>query len=279
MTGFIPAAVGVLHPGAMGMSLVAALTSVGHRVYWCDVGRSAATRTRANDAGAIATASIAELAAASDLVISVCPPDAALSVAQQVADVGYAGIYLDANAIAPRSSSLIAEHFGGRYVDGGIVGPPAIIPGTTRLYLSGERACELAQLFASSPLEAVVLAKGGTAASALKMCYAAWTKGNSALLLSVCALAARHGVGAALESEWQRSQPGVQTRAEGIAAAVAPKAWRFSGEMREIADTYEQGGLPRGFHDAAAEFYADLATFKNQQGVSLADLLDHLSQH
>ena len=266
-----------MHPGAMGVSLVAALTEAGHRVYWCDAGRSAATRARASDAGAIATASVDELAAVSEIILSVCPPDAAIAVAQQVADAGFSGIYLDANAISPSSSAVIAEQFGRCYVDGGIVGPPAFTRGTTRLYLSGEHARELGGLFDGSALEVVVMAEGGTAASALKMCYAAWTKGNSALLLCVRALAARFAVGETLEAEWQRSQPGLLERAAGTATAVAPKAWRFAGEMREIAETFEQGGLPRGFHDAAAEFYAELATFKNQQGVSLADVLEHIS--
>ena len=122
------------------------------------------------------------------------------------------------------------------------------------------------------------MAGGGAAASALKMCYAAWSKGNTALLLSVRALAERYSVGAELEDEWGLSQPGALRRLEAAASAVAPKAGRFAGEMREIADTYERGGLPRSFHDGAADFYAELATFKNRQGVSLADILTHLQE-
>lgn len=270
--------IGVLHPGAMGASVVAALVTGGHRVLWASDGRSAATQERARAAGAQGCPSLDELTQSCESIISVCPPDAADELALAVAQTGFVGTYLDANAISPARSAGLAERFGNQYVDGGIVGPPALVTGTTRFFLSGTRAQEMAELFAGSFFEPVVLAEGGAAASALKMCYAAWTKGNSALLLSVRALAERYGVGAALESEWERSQPGLLQRAEGAARAVAPKAWRFSGEMHEIAETYEHGGLPRGFHDGAAAFYAELATFKNAQGVSLADVLRQLQR-
>ena len=221
---------------------------------------------------------LAQLATECDVIISVCPPDGAQALAAKVAATNFAGTFVDANAISPALSANIGAGFGERYVDGGIIGPPARKAGSTRLYLSGARATQVADLFTDSVLASVVLPEGGTAASALKMCYAAWTKGNGALLLSVRGLAQRYAVGAALETEWEISQPGVLSRAEALAGAVAPKAWRFAGEMREIADTYEKVAMPRGFHDSAAEFYSALSGFKNQQGVSLTDLLEHLEQ-
>lgn len=268
--------VGVLHPGAMGATLVAALASQGHRVLWCSNRRSAETQTRATNAGAQACAKLEQLTAECDSIISVCPPDSAQDVATAVAEAGFGGTFVDANAISPGRSAAIGRLFGERYVDGGIVGPPASKAGTTRLYLSGERAGQLGALFDGSLLASVVMPEGGTAASALKMCYAAWTKGDSALLLSVRALAQRYGVGAALDNEWEISQPGVLSRAEVTASAVAPKAWRFAGEMLEIADTYADRDMPRGFHEGAADLYRALASFKNQQGVSLAEVITRL---
>ena len=136
--------VGVLHPGAMGETLAACLSHNGYAVYWCGDGRSAATAARAAAAGASAVASLTELAQRCDLIISVCPPSVAKAQAGAVAATGYAGLYLDANAIAPHSAIAIAEQFSGRYIDGGIVGPPAQIAGTTRLYLSGPLVDEIA---------------------------------------------------------------------------------------------------------------------------------------
>jgi 3-hydroxyisobutyrate dehydrogenase-like beta-hydroxyacid dehydrogenase len=154
---------------------------------------------------------------------------------------------------------------GARFVDGGIIGPPAAKAGTTRLYLSGADAEAVADLFTGSLLEAIAIGTQPGAASALKMCYAAYTKGSTALILAVRALAEAEQVSAALVDEWNRSQQGLTQRSENAARNNAKKAWRFAGEMREIADTFAAAGLPDGFHRAAAELYETLAEFKDAQ--------------
>jgi hypothetical protein len=159
-------------------------------------------------------------------------------------------------------------------VDGGIVGPPAVRPGTTRLYLSGGAAPETAALFGDSALEAIDLEADVGAASALKMCYAGFTKGSAALLLSLRAAARAYSVETGLLQEWRRSQPGLEQRSLRSAATVAPKAWRFAGEMEEIASTLEAAGLPAGFHRAAAEAYSRLAGFRGEpEGVAVEDVV------
>ena len=45
--------------------------------------------------------------------------------------------------------------------------------------------------------------------------------------------------------------------------ANARKAWRFSGEMEEIADTFAAAGLPDGFHRAAAEVYRRMSGYRD----------------
>ena len=58
------------------------------------------------------------------------------------------------------------------------------------------------------------------------------------------------------------------------AATTAPKAWRFAGEMEEIAATLEAAGLPDGFHRAAAEAYARLASFRGEpEGVQVDEVI------
>jgi hypothetical protein len=116
----------------------------------------------------------------------------------------------------------------------------------------------VAALFAPTDLDAVTLGDDVAAASALKMCYAAWTKGTSALLLAIRATAAAHGVDAALVAEWARTQPGLTARSQA-AAGTARKAWRFAGEMDQIAACFAEAGLPDGFARAAAEVYRRLA--------------------
>ena len=101
----------------------------------------------------------------------------------------------------------------------------------------------------------MVLDGSPVAASALKMAYAAWTKGSAALLLSALASARATGVEEALRAEWKRSLPELGARSERAADSAAAKGWRWVGEMNEIAATFAAAGLPPGFHEAAAEMF------------------------
>jgi 3-hydroxyisobutyrate dehydrogenase-like beta-hydroxyacid dehydrogenase len=242
--------IGVLHPGAMGAAVAACLAGAGHEVLWASEGRSPETAARA--AGLRDAGSIAALASECELLLSICPPHAAVDVARSVAGSG--GVYVDANAISPQSAREIAGIIGPGYVDGGIIGPPPVRAGTTRLYLSGARAGEVAAAFAGTPLEARVI-DGAVSASALKMAYAAWTKGSAALLLAIQATAAELGVEGLLRDEWDLSQPDAAGRLETARAAADAQAWRWVAELREIAATFAAAGQPDGFHRAAAELY------------------------
>jgi 3-hydroxyisobutyrate dehydrogenase-like beta-hydroxyacid dehydrogenase len=243
--------VGVLHPGAMGSAVGAALVARGHEVLWASEGRSAATAQRAQAAGMRDAGGVEALLARVGVVLSICPPHAALEVAEAAARFG--GVYLDANAVAPQTVRAIAVP---RLVDGGIIGPPPVRAGTTRLYLSGSEAGAVATLFDGGPLEAIVLDGEAGSASALKMTYAAWTKGTAALLVALRATARAHGVEDALLAEWALSQPNLAERSERAAASAVQKGWRWEGEMREIAATFADAGQPDGFHLAAAELFA-----------------------
>ncbi|MEM9563796.1 MAG: DUF1932 domain-containing protein [Actinomycetota bacterium] len=264
--------IGFLHPGSMGATLAA--TADATRL-WAGDGRSAATRERAEAAGLVDAGDLAELCRRSDVIVSICPPAAAVEVAESVVATGFDGPYVDANAIAPATAAHIGGLVGQRYIDGGVIGPPARRPGTTRLYLSGPGSTELAARWAGSALDVVALSErpGDTAASALKMAYAGWTKGSSALLLAISAMAERSGVLDALHAEWNLSQPGLVERSAGTAAGSGPKAWRWVGEMAQIAASMDAAGLPAGFHEGAGEVFEQLADFKDGPGPDLADTL------
>ena len=267
--------IGLLHPGEMGASVGAAARG-RVEVLWASRDRSAATRRRAEDAGLVDAGDLDSVAGQCDVVLSVCPPHAALDLAARIAEAGFAGIYVDANAVSPATARAIAERVtraGARFVDGGIIGPPALRAGTTRLFLAGDEAPRVAAIFAGSPLEAIDLAAAPPAASALKMAYAAYTKGSAALLVAIRALARSHGVEGALLQEWQTSLPDVVRRSESGALRNAPKAWRFVAEMDEIAATFAAAGLPDGFHRAASDVYRRLERFKDARGVELDDVL------
>jgi 3-hydroxyisobutyrate dehydrogenase-like beta-hydroxyacid dehydrogenase len=231
--------IGLLHPGEMGAA-VAGLTAA---------------------AGLDAAGQAADLARRAGIILSICPPHAALPVARAVAAAAFTGIYVDANAVSPGTAREVAaaiESAGARYVDGGIIGSPPGPAGSTRLYLSGPPAGPVAALFAGTALEPRVVGERGlTAASAVKMAYAGWTKGTAALILAVRALARAEGVEDTLLAEWALSQPGLAERSVSAARSAAGKGWRWTGEMAEISASMEADGLPGGFHQAAADVFRD----------------------
>jgi hypothetical protein len=262
----------------MGAAVGRCARSAGARVLWASSGRGAATAARAAAAELEDAGTLGAALGAADCAISVCPPHAAEALARSVAAAGFRGVYVDANAIAPattRGVGEIVEAAGATFVDGGIIGPPPADVGRTRLYLSGPRAEEVATLFAGTALSAVVVVGGIGAASALKMCFAAWNKGSQLLLASVRALAEREGVHAALAEEWRHSQPELAMRL-GDAVANARKAWRWIGEMEEIAATFGAAGLPEGFADAGAAICRRLEPFKDARGATIEHVVEAL---
>ena len=252
----------------------------GHVVLWASAGRGSATAARAAVAGLIDAGTVTEIASRCDVIVSVCPPHAALDTAREVAGAGFGGLYVDANAISPataREVAAIVADGGADCVDGGIIGTPPVRPGFIRLYLSGPRADEVRQLFEDTPVDVRVVdhdgaeigaPQDGTAAgqgvggigvvgsaSAVKMAYASWTKGSAALLLAARALARAQGVEDVLLAEWGLSQPGLEERSARSARSATSKGWRWVAEMEEIAATLGAAGLPEGFGLAAAEIY------------------------
>lgn len=244
--------VGVLHPGEMGAAVAGALSERGETVLWASAGRSAATAERAQAAGLEDAGDIGEVCRRCEILLSICPPHAALDVARAAS--GFTGIYVDANAIAPDTARAVAK-LQPQFVDGGIVGPPPNRPGTTRLYLSGGEAEHVAALFADTNVDARVISAEPGAASALKAAYAGWTKGSAALLLTVRELARAEGVEDALLEEWRLSIPELEERLAGAERSARRKGWRWIGEMEEIARSMSAQDLPTGFHEAAAEVF------------------------
>jgi 3-hydroxyisobutyrate dehydrogenase-like beta-hydroxyacid dehydrogenase len=251
------ATVGLLHPGAMGAAVGRVLTRAGRTVLWASEGRSADSAERAREAGLQDAGTIAAVAARSDLVLAICPPQGALDTARAVGP--FTGLYVDANAVSPATATeirAVVEAAGASYVDGGIIGPPPEGPDpTARLYLSGADAPQVAELFAATGFTTPVLDGEPTAASALKMAYAGWTKGTAALLLTMREAARAHGVEDALVREWEHSIPSLPDRSAQAARQADEKGWRWVAEMREIAATLAAADLPAGFHEAAAEVF------------------------
>ncbi|HYE93444.1 MAG TPA: DUF1932 domain-containing protein [Terriglobales bacterium] len=258
--------IAVLHPGEMGSGIGGSVRAAGARVIWASDGRGAATRTRAEADGLEDVRTLAEIVRQADVILSVCPPASAQDVARQVAALKFRGTYVDGNAIAPATTKQVGEIVtggGATFIDGGIIGPPPRQPGLTRLYLSGAGAAELAKRLNGGLMEAIALDGPVGAASAIKMAYAGWNKTQMALLMAVRAYAMKEGVEDALLREWGISQKELPKRSEQAVAGTARKAWRFVGEMEELATAFTAAGVPGEFHDAGAEVYRRMAAWKD----------------
>ncbi len=267
--------IGILHPGQMGTVVAVSARNGGNEVYWASEGRSTSTHARASQAGLQDAGTLGRLCELCPIIVSVCPPEFAEQIAEQVARHSYQGTYVDANAISPERTQRIAqllEERGARFVDGGIIGPPTMNRSRTWLYLSGENADSVAHHFSSGPIEVEVLAGSIGRASALKMCFAAYSKGSIALACAVLAAAEQLDILEDLKRQWQRSGPSLPELEREISRA-APKAWRFTGEMHEIAATFESAGLPGEFHQAAAEIFRRLKEFQGRDEPGTNDVL------
>jgi 3-hydroxyisobutyrate dehydrogenase-like beta-hydroxyacid dehydrogenase len=281
--GGIMTRIGILHPGEMGISVAASAINSRHQVHWVSQNRSERTRMRAEENRLIEVPSMEELCQTCEIIFSICPPDAAEDVAISVIEPGFKGYYLDGNAISPQRAIKIGQRMEAnsiRFIDGGIIGGPAWKPGETWLYLSGESSKTIADCFSNGPLEVKVIGNEIGKASALKMCYAAYTKGTTALLAAILATAESLDVRDELYQQWDMDNAGFANQVEGRARRVTAKAWRFEGEMHEIASTFQEAGLPGGFHEAAAEVYHRMAGFKDgDQSPQLEEVLTALLHH
>jgi len=215
--------------------------------------------------------------------LSICPHHAAEDVADLVITDDYSGLYLDVNAISPKRAEAIGDKMktaGIGFVDVGIIGGPAWEPNSMWMYLSGEKADVIASIFSKGPLKTKVIGNEIGKASALKVCYAAYTKGTSALLSAILAVAKSNNVREELANQWDIDDANFSEQVNRKVRWVTAKAWRFEVEMREIAETFDNAGIPSGFQNAAAEIYHRMAGFKDAPEIpKLDDVLTSLLQN
>jgi 3-hydroxyisobutyrate dehydrogenase-like beta-hydroxyacid dehydrogenase len=258
--------VAVIAPGDMGHAVGAVMRQNGLRVVTCLRERSERTRALAAKAGIEDLPDDASLVRAADALLAILVPARARELAERIASAlratGADLLYVDCNAIAPETTrrvGAIVEAAGARFVDAGIIGPPPA-PGSpgTRFYASGASARQFVQL-RDYGLDVRVIDAAPGDASALKMCYAALTKGTTAIMTELALAAERLGVSQPLREELALSQPQMLERLRRAVPGMIPKAHRWVGEMEEIARTFEAAGLTPLTFAGAAELYALVA--------------------
>ena len=272
----------------MGSAIGARLREGGVRVVAALDGRSERTRRLAGEAGVEDVGTLEALVREADIVLSVVPPGSAVEVAEAIAAAAGDArpLVADLNAIAPttveRIDAVLAAH-GLETVDGSISGPPPHAPGTTRIYLSGPRAAEVAGL----PLPGVELVVVGSEvglASAVKMCTASVYKGRVALLAQALRTAQAYGVVEHVLDDLVDTGLADRRRTGGTIGKASAKAWRYVPEMEEIAATQAGAGLTPELFLAISRVYAELAERALAEApedvpddVALSDVLERLS--
>lgn len=266
--------IGLLHPGQMGAAIGAQLVGAGHEVLWCRAGRSPSSVARADSAGLRGVDSVSELLAGCEVVLSICPPAAASSVAESVA--GYRGIFVDVNAISPHRMIEIASRLA-TVVDGSIIGPPPSPDRSARVYLSGpgEAVALVHGLFVGTQAEPVALSSRIGDASALKMAFGSYNKASHALAAVSHALAEEYGVGEALRAEAGWESGGALAKPHRL-PSVAARAWRWGPEMVEAAETFAAVGLPGELALGAAAVFDRWESDKDNADLDVAAALRHL---
>lgn len=273
--------VGILHPGSMGAAVAACAATNATTVLWCAAGRSAASVARAEKFGLTPVATVSELLDRSDIVISLCPPAAAEDLAHDVAEHGFAGLYVEANAINPERTKRIAALLGpaATVVDGGVVGSPPVRGKTPTLYLSGPAAAtsRIEALFAGTAVQAETLGTHIGKASALKLAYASFQKTSRVLVALAVGMAREHGVDQELIEIASRRTESYLAEPQYVAKTAA-RAWRWGPELEEAADALAAAGFPPEMLRAAASTLARWDEVKDDAELTLNDALDRLSQ-
>ncbi len=256
--------IAILSPGEMGHSVGRCLLEGGFDVATCLTGRSERTRTLTEAAGIRDEPDLDNLVRETDLILAILVPDQALTLAGLVAEVmnrtGSSPAYADCNAVSPdtaRAIGRIITGAGGRFIDAGIIGGPPGADEKTRFYASGPHEAILTQLDGHGILVRPLGGEVGRA-SGIKMCYASVTKGTSALHAAALTAAEVMGLGEELLAEFAESQA-PRLKAMGGVNSLSAKAFRWIGEMREIAATYEQAGVSPGFHEGAEHIFRLIA--------------------
>jgi 3-hydroxyisobutyrate dehydrogenase-like beta-hydroxyacid dehydrogenase len=254
--------IAVISPGDMGHSVGRVLAEYGFNIFTCLEGRSERTQKLAHSAQFKILNNYEELVDQSDLVMSILPPDYASELVDKIVNIlesssGRQIYFVDCNAISPSKSISLAEKInnaGGKFIDGGIIGLSPSKGDVPRFYVSGPDAYIMKDLDGQGISVQVMSDKVGDA-SAIKMCYAALTKGTNTLQLALLIAAQKMGVLGYLKDEFESSQQNHYVAMEKNLSSLPANSHRWIGEMKEIARTFQEVGVTPLFHQGSEEIY------------------------
>ncbi|KAF8973178.1 6-phosphogluconate dehydrogenase C-terminal domain-like protein [Flammula alnicola] len=270
----MPQIIAVIAPGAMGANVGHKLVEAGNVVLTSLEGRSDATRERAKKAGMV-DASWSDIVQKADIVLSIIPPRDALSFAQRLLREHNSLnrtdkdplVFADCNAVNVDTIKSIAALFTESpiaFLDGCIIGGPPSGNYVPTFYGSAnpgdEKGLKLfEEVIGRSGIKVRLLSGEGSGignASALKMSYAGISKGLTGLFTTIILAAHTNSpaTSEALLQELSDSQPELLERITRAVPAMIPKAYRWVGEMEEIAGFV--GGGEGDIYHGMSQIYA-----------------------
>tara|TARA_B110000263_G_scaffold229930_1_gene224060 strand:+ start:563 stop:1453 length:891 start_codon:yes stop_codon:yes gene_type:complete len=255
--------VAIVSPGDMGHSVGRILSENGFEVSTCLNGRSERTKRLAYSSKFRIAETYNELVAHSDLFLSILPPDSADGLVDEITAILLQArkqkpfYFADCNAVSPFKAINMAtkiNNAGGKFIDAGIIGTSPDKGDIPRFYVSGPEANIMNALDGCGISVKVMGDKVGQA-SAIKMCYAALTKGTNTLQIALLLAAQKMGVLDSLKNELESSQKKYFVAMEKNLPALPANAHRWIGEMQEIAQTFQKLGITPLFHEGSEEIY------------------------
>ena len=264
--------VGLIGYGEVGRILAEDLRAQGVVVCAHDLKQhgpqAAALRAHAAQHGVQLKASHAEVAAASQLILSAVTASQAVPVAEACAATVPAGAYyLDLNSASPGAKIQAAaciDAAGGCYVEGAVMTsvPPHRLQ--VPLLLGGGHAAALQPVLAALGFKAQVASTKLGVASATKMCRSVMIKGLEAMVIESFTAARAYGVEDAVVASLLETFPGIdwEKQAAYFFQRAIEHGRRRSEEVREVAETVRDTGLTPWSASGTAErqaWVADLA--------------------
>lgn len=230
-----------------------------------------------------ASTTLEEAVGVSDRVFSLVTADQAAVAAKQAADfIREGALFFDCNSCSPVTkiaNADVIEKAGGAYVDVAVMAPVHPQRHRTPLLVSGPNA-EMA-------LEALTLLgmnakRAGSRigdASAIKMMRSVMIKGLEALTAESMLAARRAGVEESVLASLQASDPGIDwtRRSSYNLERMMLHGARRAAEMREVAKTLSDYGIPNRLAIAIAEWQDEIAGLQLAGGEDdLASRLDRI---
>lgn len=230
-----------------------------------NAGEAQALRAAAASLGVECKPNLAQALRGRHAVFSLVTADnAGEAAAAAVGAIETGAFFLDCNSCSPsakaRSARLI-EEAGGRYVDVAVMSPVHPKLHRAPLLVAGPHAGAVLPVLERLGMDARTVGDRVGDASSIKMLRSVMIKGLEALTAECLLAARRAGVEEAVLASLQASDPGFDWKARSAynLERMMVHGARRAAEMREVAATLRDLGLPDRMAAATADWQAEIA--------------------